>query len=101
MAPTRRWRWHIEYIICYDIADDGRRSRIASALLDFGARIEESVFLAHLDEALAAKMRMRMEKLIDREHDRMHIFALCAACAGKTIVLGTAELVEDREFYII
>ena len=38
----------MQYVICYDISDDRRRSRIASLLLDFGTRVHESVFVAEL-----------------------------------------------------
>ncbi len=55
----------MQYIICYDIADDGRRNRLASALLDFGARVQESVFTATLDEELAQRMLERIAKTID------------------------------------
>jgi CRISPR-associated endonuclease Cas2 len=49
--------------VCYDISDDARRSRISSLPLDFGTRIQESVFVAHLDADLAARMQERHEKL--------------------------------------
>jgi len=91
----------MQYVICYDIADDGRRSRTANALLDFGSRIEESVFVANLDEELAGRMMERLGKLMDVEADRIHVFKLCAECSRGTKALGTAELVEDREFYVI
>ena len=91
----------MRYVVCYDIADDARRTRVAAALLDFGARVQESVFVADLDEELAGRMRERLGKLIDAEQDRVHVFVLCAACVAKTEVLGTAELVKDREFYVI
>ena len=91
----------MQYVICYDIADDRRRDRLASALLDFGPRAQESVFVANLDEELAGKMAARVRRLVDAEADRVHIFELCAACSGKTQVLGTAEVAQDREFYII
>ena len=91
----------MQYVICYDIADDARRSRTAHALLDFGTRIQESVFVAHLDEELAGKMMERLGKLMDVDADRIHVFGLCAECERRTKALGTAELVEDREFYVI
>ena len=91
----------MQYVICYDIADDGRRSRLASALLDFGARVQESVFVANLDDELAGKMKERVTKLIDEQWDRVHIFELCQACAGRTRVLGYGELIKDREFYVL
>jgi CRISPR-associated protein Cas2 len=91
----------MQYVVCYDIADDRRRDRVAAALLDFGTRVQESVFVANLDDELAGRMAARVRKLVDEHFDRVHIFALCAACSGKTRVMGTAEVVKDREFYVI
>ena len=91
----------MQYVICYDIADDARRSRLANALLDFGARVQESVFVANLDETLAERMTARIKKAIETDQDRVHVFALCAACAVKTQVFGAAEIVRDKEFYVI
>ena len=91
----------MQYVVCYDIADDARRSRVSNCLLDFGARAQESVFIANLEEELAGRMEQRLERLVDPGLDRVHVFELCAACCRKTRVLGTAERVEEREFYII
>jgi len=91
----------MQYVVCYDIADDVRRSRIANCLLDFGARVQESVFIANLEEGDAKRMEQRLERLVHANLDKMHIFELCAACCQRTRVLGAAETVEDREFYII
>ncbi len=91
----------MQYVVCYDIADDRRRDRMARALLDYGPRAQESVFVANLDNELAGGMVERVTKLADVRFDRVHIFELCAACSAKTRVVGTAEVVEDRDFYII
>lgn len=91
----------MQYVICYDIADDARRSRVASSLLNFGTRIQESVFVANLDDELAERMRERLSKLVSEAEDRIHVFRLCSACESKTWVMGQGELVQDREFYII
>jgi len=89
------------YIICYDIADEGRRVRVAKTLLDFGRRLEESVFAANLDEELVGMMRGRLEKLVDEFSDTVHLFPLCGACAGKMEVLGKGEKPEERLFYVL
>jgi CRISPR-associated protein Cas2 len=91
----------VQYIISYDIADDRRRSHLASALLDFGARVQESVFVANLDDELAGRMKERVAKLIDEQWDRVHIFELCQSCAGRTRVFGSGEIIKDHEFYVI
>jgi CRISPR-associated protein Cas2 len=91
----------MQYVVCYDIADDRRRDRIASALLDYGPRAQESVFVANLDDELATKLVARLKKLVDEHFDRVHIFELCQTCVGKTRTMGTAEVVEERAFYVL
>ena len=91
----------MQYVICYDIADDARRSRIANLLLDFGSRIQESVFLADLDSELAARMRGRLDSAVDPDFDKVNIFVLCEACSKRDAVLGKAEIVQDQEWYVI
>ena len=49
----------MKYVIAYDLADDRRRSRLVSLLLDYGARIQESVFFADLEEDLYVEMMER------------------------------------------
>jgi CRISPR-associated protein Cas2 len=91
----------MRFVICYDIADDRRRERAATALLDFGPRIQESVFLATLDEALLERMTERLGKIVDEVEDKVHIFAMCSECVGKVRRMGKAEVPEDRPYYIL
>jgi len=89
------------YIVCYDIADEGRRGRVAKTLLDFGRRLEESVFAMNLDGELEERMRERVEALIDEMEDTVHLFPLCGACADKMVVLGRGERPQERLFYVL
>ncbi|MCC6343675.1 MAG: CRISPR-associated endonuclease Cas2 [Bryobacterales bacterium] len=91
----------MQYVICYDVSDDRRRERIATALLDYGQRIQESVFLADLDAELFMRMKSRVEKLLDPLDDRIHIFTLCTVCSRKIVQLGRATLPVDSGFYVL
>lgn len=91
----------MQYVTCYDIADDHRRGHLAQTLLDFGARIQESVFVANLDEELKETMLSRVRNTIEASEDRVHVFLLCSACANRTITIGQAEIVKDQDFYIV
>jgi CRISPR-associated protein Cas2 len=91
----------MQYVICYDISDDRRRSRVASLLLDFGARAQESVFIANLDSDLAERMRERLTSAVDPDWDRVHVFELCGACEKRTWTLGQGEPVRDPAWYIV
>jgi CRISPR-associated protein Cas2 len=91
----------MQYVVCYDIADDARRSRVSNCLLDFGTRVQESVFVANLEDVHAERLEQRLRRLVHPDLDRLHIFELCAACGRRTKVFGAGEAVVDREFYII
>ena len=91
----------MQYVVCYDIADDRRRDHLSSVLLNYGKRVQESVFVANLDTELAQRMSEDVEKALDMERDRVHIFRLCRACVDGTVVMGTAEVVEDRAWYVV
>lgn len=53
--------------------------------MDFGARIQESVFIANLDQQLVLRMKERLSRLIDPDWDKLHTFELCEACAKRTL----------------
>jgi len=91
----------MQYVICYDINDDRRRSRLSSLLLDFGTRVQESVFVAHLDDELFARLRERLSSVIDDDWDKLHVFALCSACEAKAWTLGQGQVITDPPWYIV
>jgi len=96
------WSVLVRYVICYDIGDDRRREHVAHTLLDFGRRIQESVFVADLDGELAETMRERLKQALDLATDRVHIFHLCVECSAKAESMGgAAELPKDQDFYIL
>jgi|GEM_PF-1444876 len=84
--------------ICYDIADDRRRQRLSDVLLDFGKRVEESVFQCLLAPPLAEEMLKRIQRTIEPNSDKVHVLVLCGTCSGKTMKLGIDELNVDSEF---
>ncbi|MBI4902912.1 MAG: CRISPR-associated endonuclease Cas2 [Acidobacteria bacterium] len=91
----------MQYVVCYDIADDRRREHVATALLDFGKRVQESVFVASLDEELLGRMMGRVERLIEVLEDRVHVFPMCEECVGKVKLMGRGEMPEERAFYVV
>lgn len=88
------------YVVSYDIPDDRKRNRISKALLDFGTRVQYSVFECILDNKLLEKMVAKLTKMISAE-DSVRIYALCARCEGVAKVLGKGELSKDEEVFIL
>lgn len=78
----------MHFVIAYDVVQDRRRTKVMNALKDFGLRVQYSVFECELTAARAEKLRERLAKLIDKKHDKLHMYPLCEACFFRSESLG-------------
>lgn len=88
------------YIVSYDIPDDKRRNNVAKVLLDFGDRVQYSVFECIMDDMLREKMTSRLRKII-KEEDSIRIYTLCAKCEKTIMVLGSGKITKDENVFIL
>jgi CRISPR-associated protein Cas2 len=88
------------YIIGYDISDDKRRGALASLLLDYGDRVQYSLFEADLEEKELKELREAAEKIIFAE-DSLRIYPLCAGCKGKVMHEGPERGLGKGEPWVI
>ena len=91
----------MKYLVAYDLADDHRRSKLVNILLDYAARIQESVFFADIDEGLYGELKEKVRKAIEMEADVVHLFPICEACLKRKEVYGKGEVPENRDWYIV
>jgi CRISPR-associated protein Cas2 len=89
------------YTISYDIPDDKRRLKIAKILLDYGPRVQYSVFEAELDEKALDRLRQRILAQVDQTEDSVRIYPHCAFCVTKIEIIGQGTVSQDPEFIII
>lgn len=57
------------HLIAYDVADDRRRTRIASYLSAHGDRVQYSVFIVDCRPAKLIRLRAQLAKLIEVNED--------------------------------
>ncbi len=89
------------YLVCYDISNDLVRERMSKTLLDFGTRIQESVFECPLNEALLERMMERLERLPLGEADRVRVYRICGSCVERVRIYGPGEITQEPEFYLV
>ncbi len=89
------------YVVTYDIPDDRRRTRLSKVMLDFGKRVQYSVFECLLSKDLYAQMLAAIDRNIEHDQDSVRIYPLCANCREQVVLLGGAPLSEDPEVVII
>ncbi|MBI5674986.1 MAG: CRISPR-associated endonuclease Cas2 [Nitrospirae bacterium] len=88
------------YIVSYDIPDDKTRNKVAKVMLDFGARVQYSVFECNMDDKLLEKMTQKISKIISDE-DSVRIYTLCGKCDKFVKIFGKGEVSKDKDVYIL
>ena len=88
-------------VVTYDITDDRRRFRVSDELLNFGARVNYSVFECHLEAASLALLEKRLSELIEPTEDNVRYYVLCDACVKKVEVQGKGEVTQDTGYVVV
>ena len=88
-------------LVSYDVVSDARRDRVANALLDFGRRVQFSVFECHLDDGELGTLRARVAALIDSATDSVRYYRVCAQCERDVAVEGLGRYEGARGTIIV
>lgn len=95
------------YVISYDISDDKRRQKIADLLEGYAARVQKSVFEAHLEPAKYADLRKRLSRVMNVEEDNaegtfsVRFYRLCGECRAVVEVVGKGGVTPEPGLMIV
>lgn len=88
-------------VLAYDCTDDKRRLKVAKIMLDYGYRVQYSVFEADLDVELLEELIGRLRKVVSMEEDSIRIYHICQRCLDQTQLFGDAELTNQEKVFIV
>ena len=78
-------------LVSYDIVDDKMRTKLAKRLLNFGRRVQYSVFECDLNKKQIGLLQKAVARYVDRETDSLRIYSLCESCQENLISLGVKK----------
>jgi len=88
-------------IVAYDIADDRRLIKIARIMLDYGVRVQKSIFEVSVTHKAFQEMKERVEEVIDFAQDGVKYFSVCQRCSQTVEIIGQGQFTDpDEEYYI-
>lgn len=88
-------------IVAYDITETKRLARVAKVMLDYGVRVQKSIFEVEVTPVVFREMKARIDKIIHNDTDGVKYFPLCEKCAGTVEIIGQGQFTDpDREYYI-
>ena len=87
-------------VISYDIPEDTRRTKLAKLLLNYGQRVQYSVFECILTAEQLKSLNKRMLPLLDLAEDSVRFYSLPRDAVREIMVLGQGSVTVDEPVYI-
>ena len=92
----------ITYDICTETAEDRTRlRRVAKECVNYGQRVQNSVFECALDAAQLLQMQHRLEALIDPQKDSLRFYNLGNHYQSKVVHIGAKETYDPEKPMIL
>lgn len=76
------------FLVLYDIANARRLARAATIVLDYGIRLQKSVYEVRLSPQSLVTLQHRLSRVINTNEDGVKIIPLCASCRQRRRTLG-------------
>jgi CRISPR-associated protein Cas2 len=87
-------------LVSYDIPNTKRRTKIHKALKAYGDWVQFSIFECWLTKTEYAKMRARLNPLIDSDVDSIRFYSICESCKAKVERIGGGNPRDEDMFMI-
>ena len=81
-------------IVAYDITSPKRLRRVALACLDYGIRIEKSVFECDLRQDQFEELWEKLKSIVNSDLDSLVCYPICASCEKNVITYGPPRHLE-------
>lgn len=87
-------------VIAYDTPSDKRRRDLVKVLKTYGERRQYSVFEARVSRDQWAKLRGKLERVVDEAEDTLAVYFLAPESLGKTWRVGNEAVkhLEEPDF---
>lgn len=88
-------------IICYDIVNDKRRTKVMKLLKGYGTRVQYSVFECYLSTQELAKLGRLLHTLIDLKTDSVRCYRLDTLAVQRIQIVGIGQITADEGYYLV
>lgn len=87
-------------VVCYDIPDNRRRTRVGKVLEGFGTRVQKSVFECDLEQKHFERLKQKLGKLLSGE-DTVRYYHLCRECLHRVEVVNGPPVTQTPSHFVV
>lgn len=91
----------MKYVISFDITSNKTRTKVVKILLEYGYRVQKSVFEGYISKEAIHECQRKIDTIINQEKDSVRIYPLCKECEEKAVIKGTGTIIEKTEYIIV
>ncbi len=91
----------MQIVVSYDIVEDKKRTKLAKTLLNFGTRVQYSVFECNLNKKQLQEMKKQALKFVDEKKDSLRIYRLCDECSKVIESVGIKRGWEETDVVVV
>ena len=91
----------MRYLICYDIVDNRRRSKLAKFLLDYGRRVQYSIFECDLTKKVLDAVLKGIVEYVSDDEDSVRVYRLCAECVASVQAFGPQRVAQTSAAIVV
>jgi len=91
----------MRYVVCYDIPETKRRTKLRKSLLRFGNPKQYSVFECDLAPRELERLKKTIKAIISLEEDNVRIYPLCERCLDSVEFFGGKPFEKAEIFYVV
>jgi CRISPR-associated protein Cas2 len=88
-------------IVVYDIADDRRRTKLATFLEGYGRRVQESVFECFVSLEEMAKLHRLVKGKVKSNVDNVRFYWVSVDAVERTLTIGSPKPKQPPQYYIV
>ena len=87
-------------VVCYDIPDDKRRTKVGKILEGFGSRVQKSVFECDIKPQHMKMLKEKLAKVLKQE-DAVRYYYVCAQCIPKIEVVNGPPVTQAQLYFAV
>lgn len=90
------------WLVCYDISDNRRRTKLAKRLERYCERVQKSIFECPLtDKVLSKQLEKYWLPLLNLQEDSLRVYPLDETAKNRTRVYGSSLPYEPPDYVIL
>ncbi len=89
------------YVVCYDIKDNSRRTKVFKIMRNYGTRVQYSVFECILEKEVLQRMLEKVSETIKKDEDSVRIYYIPYDSKKFIKIVGVGEVSRDQKYFIV